>query len=255
MSINKKYKSYIDNRKDVPRIKINVDDIPNQYSKVAIIVPYRNDILNERKIQLDNFVEYYHNFLPNIQIFIIEQSNDGRKFNRGALLNIGYLISKSNNFDRYIFHDVDLLSPDQLSKVYTFNPSNPVHIGRLWREKYKFYNFVGGIISFDKSTYEKINGYPNTFWGWGGEDDALGNRLVATNTELILPLSDSYQIVEMKHTSVADNKTYTNINKKENILRDLKNWKNDGINSINYDIVKIQNLSYDNVIKVTININ
>ena len=41
-------------------------------------------------------------------IFILEQSRDGRKFNRGKLLNAGFDMS-CNDYDVYIFHDVDLL--------------------------------------------------------------------------------------------------------------------------------------------------
>ena len=32
-------------------------------------------------------------------------------------------------------------------------------------------------MSFSTTLFEAINGYPNTFWGWGGEDDALLVRL------------------------------------------------------------------------------
>ncbi|GMF12157.1 unnamed protein product [Phytophthora lilii] len=41
-------------------------------------------------------------------IFILEQSLDGRKFNRGKLLNAGFDMAR-NDYDVYIFHDVDLL--------------------------------------------------------------------------------------------------------------------------------------------------
>jgi hypothetical protein len=32
-----------------------------------------------------------------------------------------------------------------------------------------------------------INGFPNDYWGWGGEDDALGFRLRACRVEIALP--------------------------------------------------------------------
>lgn len=41
-------------------------------------------------------------------IFIVEQSLDGRKFNRGKLLNAGFDMAR-NDYDTFIFHDVDLL--------------------------------------------------------------------------------------------------------------------------------------------------
>ena len=34
----------------------------------------------------------------------------------------------------------------------------------------------GGATAFTGAEYEKVNGYSNTFYGWGGEDDDMGNR-------------------------------------------------------------------------------
>ena len=41
-------------------------------------------------------------------MFILEQSLDGHKFNRGKLLNAGFDMAR-NDYDVYVFHDVDLL--------------------------------------------------------------------------------------------------------------------------------------------------
>ena len=41
--------------------------------------------------------------------------------------------------------------------------------------KYK-YNF-GGATSFTPELFKKVNGYSNTFYGWGGEDDDMFHRL------------------------------------------------------------------------------
>ena len=50
---------------------------------------------------------YYHRSAT-FHIFILEQSLDGCKFNRGKLLNAGFDMA-CNDYDVYIFHDVDLL--------------------------------------------------------------------------------------------------------------------------------------------------
>lgn len=39
--------------------------------------------------------------------------------------------------------------------------------------------FFGGVSGLTVEQFRKINGFPNAFWGWGGEDDDLWNRLVS----------------------------------------------------------------------------
>lgn len=36
--------------------------------------------------------------------------------------------------------------------------------------------FFGGVSGLTVEQFFKINGFPNAFWGWGGEDDDLWNR-------------------------------------------------------------------------------
>ena len=67
-------------------------------SSVAIIVPYREQIGQNRKWELQEFTKYMVKYMNKLvqnekikkfHIYIIEQ-NYGKKFNRGMLLNIGY---------------------------------------------------------------------------------------------------------------------------------------------------------------------
>ena len=36
----------------------------------------------------------------------------------------------------------------------------------------------GGVEMFTKRHFEKVNGFSNSFWGWGAEDDNLYYRYV-----------------------------------------------------------------------------
>jgi len=254
--IKNQYKTYIDNRKKIERKELSFDNLNNTNSKIAIIVPYRNNKFQPREHQLTEFISYYHNYVNNLDIYIIEQSNDNKKFNRGALLNIGYDIAKKYSYDMYIFHDVDLLSSEELKKVYSNKSDIPIHIASVWKEKYSFKYALGGIISFDRESFEKINGFPNKFYGWGGEDDAVYNRLVNNDIPIyVLPKNNQLIITEMKHDRTQDINILVNNNKRLNILNDLKYWKNDGLNHLNYEINNETIMTYNNVKKYNVTIN
>ena len=48
-----------------------------------------------------------------------------------------------------------------------------------WNYKRLYWNYFGGIVAMRKEHFEKINGVSNRFWGWGGEDDDMLNRIKA----------------------------------------------------------------------------
>ena len=66
---------------------------------------------------------YMHPFMMmhmiEYKIYVINQAIDKKKFNRGALLNVGYkLAMEENDWDCLILHDVDLL-PENVTLAYT----------------------------------------------------------------------------------------------------------------------------------------
>jgi hypothetical protein len=217
-------------------------------TNTAIIIPFRDDTKEKiRTKQLDQFISYMTDFLKNegcYHIFVIEQSDDKRKFNRGKLLNIGYKIAiKSQDFTHFIFHDVDLLPSKELLPYYVDPGDNIVHIAKVWK-RYDSSKYFGGVVSFPKKEYEKINGFPNNFWGWGGEDDELYLRAV-TNGHMKVeePSSGHYTDLENKDLSqkleyLRENKALKCLNKTE-LLKDYRvPVEQNGLSTLQYKEIK-----------------
>jgi len=143
-----------------PESSISYKDDVN---KIAIIIPFReSDKVNKtRTKQLNRLVEYFSNYLNgyNYMIFVIQQTDDKRKFNRGALLNIGFLAAQDQGCNVFIFHDVDLLPSEELKEYYINPPvSSPVHIAAVWDRYGKNPDYFGGIVVFNRDMFNKING-------------------------------------------------------------------------------------------------
>ncbi len=235
----------------------------------AIITIYRDDPEHNRRSQKKKFLEGIKkiSYINNYDIYLIEQSQDNKKFNIGKLKNIGFdLANKSNKkYNFFIFIDIDIL-PDKKLIPYFFKKIRGVSCLAFRGSRYqnkdsnKDYNndFFGSCLGFDSNTFEKINGYPNNFWGWGGEDDCLKNRCKINKINIYIPKigkiidlevnSNNNQIsLENKFNNLKIKRLYEE-NKIEKILLDYKIWNKNGLNSLNYDIInskKILNENYE----------
>jgi len=198
--------------------------------KIAVIIPYRN-----REQHLAQFIRHFNNLDASklngstMDVYIIEQNNDD-KFNRGLLINIGYLMASRNyDYDRYILHDVDLFPNQTIYELYFSYPKKQVHyIIPKYEHKYNFNSYLGGVVGLSSQCFEKINGFPNNFFGWGGEDDAMYDRLAFNNIPMYRPTIGEYELVAHE----GPKKEEINVAKQQNILNDLKNWKNNGVTQL-----------------------
>ena len=46
-----------------------------------------------------------------------------------------------------------------------------------WKYKLPYSTIFGGVVAINTDTFRRLNGFSNTFWGWGGEDDDMGVRI------------------------------------------------------------------------------
>ena len=101
--------------------------------------------------------------------------------------------------------------------------------------------FLGALIGFSRKIFEKINGYPNNMYGWGGEDDAIANRLMNNNFNKIYypKIGNIIDFEEMSSGKTINIQTKLKITDKEMVKyekmnEDLKSWNINGINSLDY---------------------
>ena len=138
--------------------------------KLGVVVPYRN-----RPDQLKQFLQSIPLYLKDIDhhIIVVDQL-DEKDFNRGKLLNIGFIEAKAHNCDYVVFHDIDML-PVDVDYSYSNVPTHLVS-KLLLPEGYHrdiFDTYFGGVTIFPVEIFESINGYTNEYFGWGFEDDNL----------------------------------------------------------------------------------
>ena len=213
-----KARSYRSVKKELPTfLTLDIESAKKKKQGTPVIlVPYRDNPAKERSAQLKQFVEHFSNApWKELSVMFIEQSEDDKLFNRGALLNVGARLAKK--YSHIILHDVDLLPDESLLPYYMMIPDHPVHIGTVWRTKYTSERFLGGILSISLKDFQRVNGYPNQFWGWGGEDDVLRNRLIHAKIPVYRPTVHG-GITELPHEHVGSNPVLVNPKKREMVL-------------------------------------
>lgn len=142
--------------------------------KLNIVVPYRNRAEHLRKF-VPHVLSYFSrdklDKLISFTINIVEQVSPA-PFNRGKLKNAGFDITRKNG-DYVCFHDVDYL-PIWADYSWSSNPTRLIWHGLNLKEDHD--KFFGGVVLLDNDVFQKVNGYPNCYWGWGPEDLELGIR-------------------------------------------------------------------------------
>lgn len=127
---------------------------------LAIIVPYR-----DREDHLKQFIPHMNKFLPDAMIMIVEQA-DHKAFNRGKLLNIGFL--ESPYISHFVFHDVDMLP------IYC-NYTGRIAVTQLVYSEIQKTDYLGGVTMFDKPIFQTIGGYHNDYFHRAEDNEMMFN--------------------------------------------------------------------------------
>ena len=247
-------------------------------AKLAILVPFREDGTG-REAQLQALLARLQcMFAGNeICVLIATQSNDDRKFNRGQLLNCAfeYVISKekawTNENTLFCFHDCDMLPHVSLAKHYLRQPpecgdccgdekndddknNSPGLVRVLSADggRYDVDGCFGGVTVYSRKGFELTNGYPNGFWGWGGEDNAQKVRCARKNLWIERVRECVFDDLEGLDTVTEKLQKLNQLNsrcpskeKRKLLSENARSWKTDGLSSLEYDAFEVLNSSED----------
>uniref|UniRef100_A0A0N5AH27 Beta-1,4-N-acetylgalactosaminyltransferase n=1 Tax=Syphacia muris TaxID=451379 RepID=A0A0N5AH27_9BILA len=212
--------------------------------RVAIIIPYR-DREEHLRILLRNLISLFIKQQLDFGIFVVEQKQN-ETFNRAKLMNVGFAEAvKVYDWQCFIFHDVDLL-PENDRNLYSC-PSQPRHMS-VAIDKFKYrlpYGAIfGGVAALTKAQFEKINGFSNDYWGWGGEDDDLSTRVRIGGYKIARYPNSIARYKMIKHSSNKENpvnntkKWYLRCRYKL-MYKTKVRWQKDGLSSLKYKVLKI----------------
>ena len=246
----------------------NLLDIKKYKKNISIITIFRNNATGTREKEKNIFLKIMPTLLEkycNFKIYIIEQSDDGESFNIGKLKNIGFEISsKDENFDNYIFSDIDTIPDYDLMEYFFIKMKYPIALAskgtRYFKKNIRIKKlFLGTLLGFDPLVFKKINGYPNNFWGWGGEDDALMVRLIKNNIKKVYyPKKGSIidtEEINFKQINILNKLKITNQDqaKFEKLYYDMNNYKKNGLSNLKYKILERKNI-HNNIINIKVDL-
>ena len=251
----------------------------NNKNNMDIVVAFRDSGNFYRSKQLSVFIDQMKSIfdpVTNLTITIIEQesirddydklpkiikieNSNLAKFNLGRLKNIGYKLTKKKKKQYFVLSDIDLIPSEDLIDSYLSIPDDNqfIHLAangtRYSSSKSKNKHFLGGCLSFTQNSFTECNGYPNNFWGWGGEDDALLYRSKQNNIDIDEP---DHHIIDLEELNIQEKKQDIKQNeamedlKWEKVDDDKNIWKDNGLSTLDdsYDIIDTRKYKgYDNV--------
>uniref|UniRef100_M3ZEQ7 Uncharacterized protein n=1 Tax=Xiphophorus maculatus TaxID=8083 RepID=M3ZEQ7_XIPMA len=211
---------------------------PVTKSMVAVIIPFRN-----RYEHLTHWLHYLHPVLMRQQldygVYVINQDGDG-VFNRAKLMNIGFVEAlKEYDYDCFVFSDVDLVPIDDRN-LYRCS-DHPRHLS-VAVDKFNFIlpyaTIFGGVSALSEQQFLKVNGFSNTFWGWGGEDDDMSQRISYRGMFISRPdsVTGRYKMIQHERDSHND----PNPRRVQKLRETYFNIIKDGLSTLSYTVREIR---------------
>uniref|UniRef100_A0A674PJ91 Galactosyltransferase C-terminal domain-containing protein n=1 Tax=Takifugu rubripes TaxID=31033 RepID=A0A674PJ91_TAKRU len=121
--------------------------------------------------------------------------------------------------------------------IYVINQDGEGVFNRAKLMNLPYNTIFGGVSSFSKQQFLTVNGYSNTYWGWGGEDDDMYKRIIFHGMSINRPdhMTGKYKMI--KHQRDKNNEV--NPKNPDKLFHTRETMDKDGINTLNYTVKEI----------------
>jgi hypothetical protein len=217
--------------------------------ETVIILPHRNRE-DDLKYFIDNSWPLIRRHLDNVKLVIVEQSDDGKLYNKGKSVNIAFKEYQHLTYN-FIMNDIDINPTEKSIELYKSKVERDNIIGILSSPCIT----LGGVFKIDAQTIQDINGFPNDIWGWGTEDRVLYNRAILMNKKVnfnkktsdkdyltFFKRFDNYKRTHCQNISKIHPNAYMDNRSNE---EKLKHMYVSGLNNIEYTIISREHIEPD----------
>ncbi|CAH8856377.1 unnamed protein product [Trichobilharzia szidati] len=221
----------------------NCSHVPK--SGVAIIFVCKNR-WKQLNITLSTLIPILQKQRLCYRIFVVEQEDDGL-LNKAMLLNIGFVEAKKRfDFACAVFHDADLAPLDDRIPYgcdkQTMKTVVHLSVGvSSWNYKLPYKTLIGGVLKISTQHFLAVNGYSNSYWGWGAEDDDLERRLNAAHIEYIHINESIARYLALPHPIQTRSQSKLRYSL---LYKASERMHTDGLNSLKYNITIISEQRY-----------
>ncbi|CAH8853889.1 unnamed protein product [Trichobilharzia szidati] len=234
---------------------VDSEDLCNSSPKSGVAILF---VCNNRWKQLNTILPNLISILQKqhlcYRIFVIEQE-ETTLINKAMLMNIGFIEAmKLFHFACIVFHDTDL-NPLNDRIPYGCDEQTaltPVHLGVALDTRnftLLYDTLIGGVLKISVEHFLTVNGYSNSYWGWGQEDDDMEIRLKTANIQYIHADESIARYQAIPHSQQSQSMVSEHV---KLLKTAVCRMPYDGLTSLNYHIRSIKYKAYFTHILVSI---
>jgi hypothetical protein len=99
--------------------------------------------------------------------------------------------------------------------------------------------FFGAVTAILADDFGRINGFANSFWGWGGEDENFYHRAVSQHLRVVRPF-DGQSSVLVHYKMQSHKRAVPSPNRLDVMKEGFNRFKTDGLVNLRYKIIDYQ---------------